>query len=118
MNNNLASALMMAERYDEAIAAFRRTLELDANNWAIQRNYGVTLSKAGRFEESIEAFRTALRLNPQAFMLYLDLAKSYTALNQPDKAKAEFDRGLKLAQAAGDAETVHRMNDWLSSNPL
>jgi tetratricopeptide (TPR) repeat protein len=58
----------------------------------------------GKFQEAVQRFESALRLNPKATDTYNDLANSYFHLNQRSQAIAAPERGLELAQAAGDSE--------------
>ncbi|MEJ5357684.1 MAG: YcaO-like family protein [Desulfobacterales bacterium] len=50
--------------YEEAVAAFRRAIELDPGSAIDHANLGVNLAALGRREEAIEALQTALALDP------------------------------------------------------
>jgi tetratricopeptide (TPR) repeat protein len=104
MHNDMAVALYMAGRNDQAIEAFRNTLAIDPNFWPGYRNLGTALQKAGKFQEAVQSFESAVRLNPQAIEIYNDLANAHFRLNQRPQAIAALERGLELAQAAGDTE--------------
>ena len=53
-----------AKENDLAIAADRRAVELDPENWIVLSNLGKCLQEAGRLAEALEATRAALRLRP------------------------------------------------------
>ena len=62
----------------------------------------------GKFQEAVQPFESALRLNPKATDIYNDLANSYFRLNRRSQAIAALERGLELAQAAGDSENCKK----------
>ena len=53
----LGSELMRFQEYEEAAAAFRRTLELKPDYSAAHRELGKALEKLGRREEAIAAYQ-------------------------------------------------------------
>jgi len=61
----LGYALMMARKYDEAIAHAERGLELEPNSADIVYVYANVLLYLGRQEESLSFFQSAIRLNPK-----------------------------------------------------
>jgi len=116
MFNAEAVALFMAGRTDEAIKIYRRIIDFDPNFWPAYRNMGTALQKAGEFKDAVQAFESALRLNPQAIDIYNDLANSYLRLNQKAQARVALERGLNLAQTAGDTENIKKLSDALQAN--
>jgi len=48
-------------------------------------------------------------LNPESPDLYIDLARSYRALNQPNKAAEILRLGIDTANAAGDFVAAGRI---------
>jgi tetratricopeptide (TPR) repeat protein len=59
-------------RYPQAIAAFRKALELDAHLTNARYDLGVACFSSGQFDEARQAFQQVLRDNPrQAFSLYV-----------------------------------------------
>jgi tetratricopeptide (TPR) repeat protein len=53
-----------AKENDLAIAADRKAMELDPENWIVLSNLGRCLQEAGRLAEALETTRAALRLRP------------------------------------------------------
>jgi Flp pilus assembly protein TadD len=51
-------------RPEEAIASFRRALEIDPTDAATHYNMGVALNNLGRPEEAIASYRRALEIDP------------------------------------------------------
>ena len=59
---SLAMEHAAAEQYDQAIAEFRRCVELDADYLAAYVEAGKCLRSAGRFDEARETFVAAMEL--------------------------------------------------------
>ncbi len=79
-------SLLAQGRYDEAIAEFRKALELDPFSGIINANYAAALSAAGRAEAAIEQIRKALDIDPN-FEVALDRGSEiYAAAGQYDDA--------------------------------
>ena len=53
-------------KYDEALAAYDKALELNPNDTSLYTNKGVILSKMGKTAESQELFKKAAELDPMA----------------------------------------------------
>lgn len=69
----LGSVLAANYRVEEAIAAWRDAIRLDASNTLAHRNLGQALAHQGRQQEAEAAYRSAIRLWPQEHRLYLEL---------------------------------------------
>ena len=61
---NYAVALNGLSRFEEALAAYDRSLTLDSTNAATYNNRGNALLNLGRFEEALAVCDRALTLNP------------------------------------------------------
>lgn len=66
----LASVLVGLRRYDEAIGAAERGLELAPGDFGATSQVGQTLAFAGRYEEALPYLDRALRLSPKDPMIY------------------------------------------------
>ncbi|NER33330.1 MAG: TIGR03032 family protein [Oscillatoria sp. SIO1A7] len=64
------------QKFQEAIALYRRVLSLEANNIIALTNLGKCLQMLGRHEEAIVPLRQAIKLNPKAAQLHFYLSKS------------------------------------------
>ena len=84
-SDQLANALLSLGRHDEALAAFRRAVELDPRNRAALRHLA-DLAAAAAPQEAIAAHRALLDLSPPA----------------PDS----LQKLVELFQAAGDADAA------------
>jgi hypothetical protein len=61
---NLGSLLASQRRLDEAVAEFRKAIEVRPDHSETHNNLGVVLKALGRTDEAIEAFRRAIATDP------------------------------------------------------
>ncbi len=101
------------KRFDDAVAASRRAIELDTNYADGYAQLAGTLIQAGQPEEGLEAVRKAIRLNPDLPFFYLDLvgranfmlgryddaAKAYAKVVERNPAFLSAHRGLAASYA-------------------
>ena len=65
------SELMSSEKYDEAIKASDKAIEINPQDSAAWSSKGVVLVHLGRFDESITANMKGIEINPQLKSLVL-----------------------------------------------
>jgi Tfp pilus assembly protein PilF len=63
-HNNLGLLLRDTKRADEAIACYRKALEVDPSWFEAYNNLGLALEDAGRFDEALEAYGAAIAKQP------------------------------------------------------
>ncbi|MCH7833456.1 MAG: tetratricopeptide repeat protein, partial [Proteobacteria bacterium] len=101
------------KRFDDAVAASRRAIELDTNYADGYSQLAAALIQAGRPEEGLETIRKAIRLNPDLPFFYLDVlgranfmlgryddaAKAYAKVIERNPAFISAHRGLAASYA-------------------
>jgi tetratricopeptide (TPR) repeat protein len=101
-------------RYDQAIAAYKKALSVDYGFVEANNGLGVIYSRMGRYDEAVDEFTDALRKSPEAAHIYSNLGYTYylqgkydesiialkhaTTLN-PDNERAQANLGLVYAKA-------------------
>ena len=81
---------------DEAIAAYRRAIELNPDlSWS-HHNLGEALAKLGQFEEAIASYRRAIELNPDFSWSYHHLGDALDRQQQWEEAVAAFRKATEL----------------------
>jgi len=79
-------------RFDEAIARYRRAIELDPLNPQVWRTLGNALYYAGRHEEAKAALRKALELAPEMSNTHTLLGRVSLAQVRHEDALAEMEK--------------------------
>ena len=104
-HNNLGVALRLAGRSDEAVAAFRRAIEIVPDYTMAYANLGLTLRDLGKFDEAIQAFRGAITADPAFAEGQLRLGTLYLQTDRPELAVAHLRRATELAPTLAEAYT-------------
>jgi tetratricopeptide (TPR) repeat protein len=88
---------------DEAIACFRKAIELDPKLAGVQGNLGVALLNKGQADEAIAVFRTAIKLQPESGGLYSNFGRILGYLGRHDEAIEACRKAIKLNPNDGGA---------------
>ncbi|KAM3609573.1 uncharacterized protein V6R79_017287 [Siganus canaliculatus] len=73
--NNLATAQLKLEQYDEALHTSRDVLTLEPNNVKALFRAGKLLSDRGEYKEAMEVLKRALKLEPATKAIHAELSK-------------------------------------------
>ena len=131
-HNNLG--VVMAERgaIDEAIAHYRKALEIRPSSAEALNNLGVALAGRGEVDEAIADYQKALRIEPDDAKTHNNLgialanrgrmdeaiAHYRKALEiKPDSAKAHFNLGLALDRQGKTADAVIQWRESVRLQP-
>lgn len=86
--------------YDGAIFLYTSLLEMDSNNKnfssTIFANRALAYHKKGKLIEALNDINRALSQNENYVKAYCRRANIYVALRNPDKAKADLNKAIKL----------------------
>jgi Flp pilus assembly protein TadD len=94
---DLGVALALNRQFDEAIAAYRKSLSIDPNNPFAWNNLGNLLKRAGHLADAIDALKEAIRLKPDWADAQSNLATTYISQGDTNSAEKQFDSALALA---------------------
>jgi tetratricopeptide (TPR) repeat protein len=94
--SGLSLVLSVEHRFEEADAAARESVELDATDPTSHYALGLADFAIGRFAESEKESLEALRLKPKFLEAYLLLAQVHARENNPAAVVADLDSYLKL----------------------
>jgi Tfp pilus assembly protein PilF len=92
-HNNLAEAFKAAGRFNEAAAAFARSLELQPDEPDTMHSLGAALEKAGDVEGGIRVLQETLRKFPK-------FAKPHMSLGAVFEHQARYDEALQCFESA------------------
>ena len=129
---NLGFALQKEGRNAEAMAEFRKALQIDPDRVETHNNIATLLDQAGRLEEAVAEYREAIRLNPNATPAHNNLGVVYGELGRFDDAMKEYAESARLdpsdwhapyltakalLQQGRDAEAIAFFRKAVSLNP-
>jgi tetratricopeptide (TPR) repeat protein len=92
----LASRLLRGRRVPEAIAAWRRVVELRPDQPGPLAQLGHALVVGGEGVEAVEVLRKVLALEPNRLEARIDLANALVLASRDGEARAELERLLEL----------------------
>ncbi|MCE9607508.1 MAG: tetratricopeptide repeat protein [Planctomycetia bacterium] len=95
----LANADYALGRFEEAVAAYERSHELDPQA-STANNRGNALAQVRRIDDAIGAFEAALRLDPEFVPAYVNLGQAYTA-------RGEFQQAMNFLMQALSRNPQH-----------
>ena len=99
----LGAALQELGRREEAMARFRRAVELDGGLASAHHNLGNMLLEEGAPEQAAESFERAIALDPEYAAARCGFGNALQALGNRDEAVAQYQRALALEPASVDA---------------
>lgn len=107
--NDLGAALATAGRDEEAVAAYRKALEISPRQYDARMNLGAILSRLERNDEAIESFKAAAEIQPQSFEPHVYLALAYFLQKRFDDAKASAERAYAIDANASNMKLTTAM---------
>jgi protein O-GlcNAc transferase len=114
-HNNLGNALRDRGQLDEAMAAYRRALELKPDYPEAQQSGRCTgRERQGRVDEAMAAYRRALELKPDYAEAHNNLGNALKERGQLDEAIAAYRRALELKPDYPEATTIWALRCSLS----
>jgi protein O-mannosyl-transferase len=94
--NNLGLALARKGERQQAIALFRKSLEINPDNERAVNNLGNTLALNGELTEAIAQYRKALEMNPRDAEARSNLGSALARNGEVAQAIAQFRQALEL----------------------
>lgn len=98
LNAHLQAGIISARAGDttEALNYFQTVLTADPINAMALNNRGNLMYMAEKYQEAINDYQAAARSDPKDASIWINLAKSYKALNDKKSAKAAFASAQKI----------------------
>lgn len=94
---NAGTTLLDEGRTAQAVACYRRALELKPDDEEACFNLGVAYARLGQLDEAERSYRAALEIFPDYVEARNNLGNVLTRQKRHADAEAEFDRALKIA---------------------
>jgi tetratricopeptide (TPR) repeat protein len=94
--NNLGEALRALDRREEALAAYRKAIELEPDNAEAHSNLGLMLIEEKKFPEAAQVLQKALALNPSLPSAHYNYGLVLRQEGKLDDAISHWQRALAL----------------------
>jgi tetratricopeptide (TPR) repeat protein len=101
--NMLGTAKAGLRDLDEAIASFRKAVEIKPHYVEAHNNLGLALQRRGRFEEAIASFNSALRIKADYAEAHNNLGAALKHQGHLEEAVASLQRAICLAPDLAEA---------------
>ncbi len=113
VQNNVAASLAAEGKLDEAVAHYRRAIELNTTEPDLHNNLGDVLARQENWEAAVVAYRECVRLQPEYAVARNNLGRALSRLGEFDQAVENFRIALKLdpqlPEAKGNLEETLRL---------
>jgi tetratricopeptide (TPR) repeat protein len=86
-----------AGQHEQAIEAFKKAAEKDADQPAVWANMGSSYAKLKQYDQAIEAYNKAIALKPDDPALYQNLGSVYSESGNLEKSKETYEKAASLA---------------------
>ena len=99
------NAAYEAKRYDEALAAYDRAIELRPDYAEAHSNRGVALGRLDRDEQALADYDRAIELRPDYAEAHSDRGVALGALGRQEQALAAYDHAIELRPDLSEAHS-------------
>jgi tetratricopeptide (TPR) repeat protein len=100
---NLGAVQAALEKRHEAVASYRKALDVETNHSRAKLNYGASLAKLGRADEAIKCFFEVLTSYPENAHAWHNLGEVLIVLGQFERGLASINRALDFAPRIPEA---------------
>ncbi len=95
-NTNMGSLLIRQKRFKEALPHLEKALEKDPGASQLLFNQGVALENLGKEQEALSKYLESVKENSKFWAGFYRLGVIYEKLNQPDKARENYQKALRI----------------------
>ena len=82
--------------YDEAVAEFKKAIEVNPNLAEAHNSLGAAYANKGMLDEAIAEYKKTIEINPNHDMAHNNLGIVYAYKGMPDKAIVEFKKAIEI----------------------
>ena len=114
--SQLALVYMVDQRFDDAVTAYRKGIELGPNNWKMYKDLGQLYAQTGDLDAAETTYKTALQLmrnNHRHYIITKHLAEVYVQQNELEDAvkKMEVEGILTYGTLNAIAQKYHKQGE-------
>jgi tetratricopeptide (TPR) repeat protein len=114
---NQGTKLLGERKYEEAIKAFRASLQLNSGNPGALSNIGISLVALDRMGDSVDVFRQAVKGDPRNAVIRRHFCQSLVWTKQAAEALTECNEAARLDQNSTKARVVQIEAMLLAEQP-
>ncbi|HYQ48702.1 MAG TPA: tetratricopeptide repeat protein [Thermodesulfovibrionales bacterium] len=104
---DLGNLMMDTHRYQEAINAYTKALELDPRNANVRTDMGTCYRNIGKPDIAIREYKKSIEIDPKHINAHKNMAVVLMQdLKDYQQAVKEFERTLEISPNAPDAEAI------------
>jgi tetratricopeptide (TPR) repeat protein len=101
--------MMDSTRFNEAVDAYAKALELDPKNVDVRVDMGTCLRNSGKPDLAIKEYKKAIEINPNHVHAHLNLGVVLSSDKKDYKAAvSEFEKGLSLNPNLPNAQAIRQ----------
>jgi tetratricopeptide (TPR) repeat protein len=105
----LGNTMMDTSRFNEAILAYQKVLDIDPKNVDVRVDMGTCYRSIGRPDMAVKEYRKALEINPKHLNGHKNLAIVLAFdLHDNKQAIKEFEKSLEIAPNAPEAAQIRQ----------
>ncbi len=93
---NKGAALKNQGKLDEAMACYKKALNIDPNHLGAHYNIGNALIGQGKTEEAIASYRKVLEIKPDYPEVYNNMGVAFSHLRKPDETMECYKKALEI----------------------
>jgi len=102
-HNSLGTALVQADRVDEAISQYQKALEIQPNHMDARFNLGNAFLQTGRVDTAITQYQKALEIQPNHIEARFALGSAFAQTGRMDDAISQYQKVLEIRPNHMDA---------------
>ena len=108
-------------KFEEAVKAFDKAIEIDPQNAGAWRNKGLALVELEKYDEAVEAFDKAIGLNPENANLWyhkglaLEMQRKRNEAIPAYSKALEINPGMPKPAALMDISRFNSVSEWFNS---
>jgi tetratricopeptide (TPR) repeat protein len=111
---NLGKTLAQSGAVEEGIRELQASIQLAPSRADLHDALGVVFGQNNQNQLAVEQFQMAVQLDPKLARAYSNLAMSLALINQSAEATLAAQRGIEVARATGEQETLRITEEWLA----
>lgn len=104
---NLGWIYFQQGQYNQALAQYKRAMDLDPNYYPAYYNLGLAYMQVKKFDLAAETLKRAITLEPKSGTAFLNLGVSYNQLGKYDEALKYLQQAYKFN--SGSVEVLYQL---------